>query len=56
MSMSRVYWSFGCFFACLISWVFMPSSHWRITLLILSIPNIIALHDLIKNGKESLRY
>lgn len=51
MSVSRVYWSGGCVFACLIGWLLMGSNHWRIILLILSIPNFIALYQIIVDGK-----
>ena len=51
MSVSRAYCSGGCVLACLIGWVLMGSDHWRIVLLILSIPNFIALYQIIVDGK-----
>ena len=51
---SRVFWSLGSVFACIIGW--LTRTHWRILLLILNLPNILAVIDLYRNGVESLRY
>ena len=51
MSISRAYWSAGCVFACLIGWLLMEANHWRVVLLILSVPNYYAVYEIIINGK-----
>ena len=57
MSKSRVYWSAGCFFACVVGWVCLTNGkHWRVLLFILSLPCFVSIWDLRKNGVESLRY
>lgn len=56
LSMSRVYWSMGCLFACLAGWVFLIGNHWRILLFVLCFPSFYAIYDILNNGRESLRY
>jgi MFS transporter, putative metabolite:H+ symporter len=56
LSKSRVYWSAGCVFTCLLGWVFLRSSSWRSLLFAICLPGIYSLYEHVKEGKESLRY
>jgi MFS family permease len=51
LSLSRVYWSMGCLFACFVGWILLTHNHWRILLFILCFPSYYAIYDIIKNGQ-----
>lgn len=56
LSISRVYWSIGCLFACVCGWLLLKNNHWRILLFVLCFPSFYALYDIVNHGRESLRY
>lgn len=56
LSKSRVYWSAGCLFSCVLGWVFLKDNSWRSLLFVICLPGIYALVEHILDGRESLRY
>ncbi len=56
LSISRVYWSLGCLFACVAGWVLLIGNHWRVLLFVLCFPSFYAIYDILQHGRESLRY
>ena len=55
-TISRVCWAIGILSTCILSWFLLASNHWRILLALITIPSILAIFDILKNGRESLRF
>jgi MFS family permease len=51
LSISRVYWSLGCLFACIAGWILLLNNHWRLLLFILCFPSFYAIYDIVNHGK-----
>ncbi len=54
MQKTRMFWAVGCVFTCVVCY-FMRDS-WRLVLLTICLPGIVALVEFVIYGKESLRY
>jgi MFS family permease len=51
LSISRVYWSLGCLFACIAGWILLLNNHWRLLLFILCFPSFYAIYDIVNHGR-----
>lgn len=56
LSKSRVYWSAGCLFSCILGWLLLQDQAWRLMLLAICIPGLYAWYEHWREGRESLRY
>ena len=56
LTLSRIYWSAGCFAACVLGYFLLKSDHWRVLLFLICLPSFYAIYDLVTVGRESLRY
>lgn len=45
-----IYWTIGCIGTCILGWILLRGYHWRILLILISLPGFYATYDLIKNG------
>ena len=52
--LSRVFWSSGMIFTCLVS--YFCEERWRVILFIISLPSVLGLYLQMKIGRESPRY
>jgi MFS family permease len=51
LSKSRVYWSAGCLFSCVLGWILLQNNSWRVMLLAICLPGLYAWYEHIKEGK-----
>lgn len=56
LSRSWIYWSAGFFIGCLLGWAFLDKGLWRVDLLIICLPSILALIEHLMFGRESLHF